>query len=157
MAVTRFDLVTQWRLDAPVADVWEALIRVENWPQWWKAVAGIEVIAPGGVDGVGTVRRITWRTALPYTLAFEMRTTRIEKPHVIEGRASGELDGTGRWTLSADGAGTLARYDWQVDVTKRWMRALAPLLRPVFVWNHHVVMGWGEDGLRGKLSAGRGR
>jgi hypothetical protein len=33
------------------------------------------------------------------------------------------------------------------------MRQLAPLLRPVFAWNHGVVMGWGEDGLQRKLAA----
>jgi hypothetical protein len=40
-----------------------------------------------------------------------------------------------------------------VEVTKPWMRALAPLLRPVFTWNHGKVMGWGYEGLRRELAA----
>ena len=43
------------------------------------------------------------------------------------------------------------RYDWRVDVTKPWQVALAPLLRPVFAWNHNVVMGWGYEDLKTRL------
>jgi hypothetical protein len=45
------------------------------------------------------------------------------------------------------------RYEWIVEVTKPWQRLLAPVLRPVFTWNHNVVMGWGYDGLVKKLAA----
>ena len=40
-----------------------------------------------------------------------------------------------------------------VEVTKPWQRALAPLLRPVFAWNHNTVMGWGQGGLARRLAA----
>ena len=73
-------------------------------------------------------RRITWRTALPYTLTFVMRVTRVEPMTLIEGRAEGELDGLGRWTLTADGGRTHVRYDWIVEVTRPWMRIAAPVL-----------------------------
>ena len=72
---------------------------------------------------------------------------------LIEGRAEGELDGLGRWTLTPDGARTHVRYDWIVEVTKPWMRLAAPLLRPVFAWNHGMVMRWGYEGLTRKLAA----
>ena len=100
---------------------------------------------PGDAEGIGALRRMTWRTALPYTLSFDMRTTRVEPMRLIEGRAEGELAGRGRWTLAADGGVTRVRYEWIVAVEKPWMRALAPLLRPVFAWNHNKVMGWGEQ------------
>ena len=45
------------------------------------------------------------------------------------------------------------RYIWEVDTAKRWMNALAPLLRPLFVWNHHAIMRAGEAGLRRHLEA----
>ena len=41
-----------------------------------------------------------------------------------------------------------------VEVTKPWQRRFAPVLRPMFTWNHNVVMGWGEDGLARKLRTG---
>ena len=151
MASQQFNLVSEWRLAAPVDRVWAELMRPDDWPQWWRAVKRVETLAEGDARGVGAIRRLTWGSALPYELTFEMRATRVEPMTVIEGRASGELDGTGRWTLTPDGNGTLVRYDWQIEVTKPWMRTLAPLLRPAFAWNHNVVMGWGYQGLRRRL------
>ena len=42
-------------------------------------------------------------------------------------------------------------YDWNVATTKAWMNLLAPVARPVFKWNHDVVMGWGAEGISKKL------
>jgi hypothetical protein len=152
MAVTQFNLTTDWTLDASVDRVWNVLIAPEDWPSWWRAVTGVERLVEGDANGIGAVRRMTWRTALPYTLTFDMCTTRIEPKTVIEGRAAGELDGTGRWTLQPSGPRTAVRYEWSVAVTQPWMRTMAPLLRPVFKWNHGVVMEWGRQGLSKKLA-----
>ena len=147
MATTEFHLVTQWRVPAQPLAVWEVLTAPETWPTWWRAVDRVELLAPGDADGVGAYRRFTWRTALPYCVTFNMRIVKAEKPRLIEGRAEGELSGTGRWTLAPAGEGTDVRYDWIVEVTKPWMRMIAPLARPVFAWNHGVVMNWGREGL----------
>jgi hypothetical protein len=85
---------------------------------------------------------------LPYSLTFDMTTTRVEAPGRIEGTASGELAGKGVWRLAADNDGTSVRYDWTVRANKRWMRLLAPVARPLFAWNHDAVMADGERGLR---------
>jgi hypothetical protein len=157
MSSTQFNLVTDWSFDAPLERVWDALKVPEEWPAWWRAVAKVERLADGDANGVGAVRRMTWRTALPYTLSFDMRTTRVEPMRLIEGRAKGELVGLGRWTLAADGARrTNVRYEWIVEVTQPWMRFLAPVLRPAFAWNHRTVMGWGYEGLKAKLAARSG-
>jgi len=92
-----------------------------------------------------------WKTALPYSLSFDVETVRLEKHRAIEGRAFGELDGTGLWTFEETSQGTTARYLWRVEVTKQWMRLMAPALAPVFAWNHHKVMGWGEADARKRL------
>jgi hypothetical protein len=148
---TRFDLVSDWHLDAPVDRVWDELMAPGRWPDWWRAVKKVETISDGDANGIGAVRRFTWGTALPYTLSFNMTATRIEPMTLIEGRAQGELDGVGRWTISPEGGGTHARYDWIVEITNPWQVALAPILRPVFAWNHHIVMGWGLEGLTSRL------
>ncbi len=153
MTAKDFHLITEWRLDAPVEAVWQVLTEVEDWPNWWPAVIGVEVIEPGDDTGVGSLRRMTWRTALPYALSFDMRTTRVMPKTLIEGQTSGELDGIGRWTLAEYEGGTHVRYDWIVAVSKPWMRWLAPVLRPVFAWNHEEVMDWGLAGIKRKLQA----
>jgi uncharacterized protein YndB with AHSA1/START domain len=153
MSSAEFHLSTDWLLPAPVERVWDVLVRPEDWPSWWRAVEAVEPIAPGDADGIGAVRRFTWRTALPYRVAFAMRTVRLEKPRLIEGRAEGELDGVGRWTLTPAGHGAQVRYDWIVRISKPWMRLMAPLARPVFTWNHNKVMAWGFEDLQRKLRA----
>jgi hypothetical protein len=45
------------------------------------------------------------------------------------------------------------RYDWNVRTTKSWMNLLAPLARPLFQWNHKVVMQQGAEGLARRLNA----
>ncbi|MGN6159073.1 MAG: SRPBCC family protein [Devosia sp.] len=151
MAATRFELMSEWRFDTPVERLWAELTTPEAWPQWWRAVKRVDSIAPGNRDGVGAVRRFTWGTALPYTLSFNMTAMRIEPMRLIEGQARGELDGIGRWTLRPEGEGAYVRYDWLVDITKPWQVALAPVLRPVFAWNHNVVMGWGYEDMKARL------
>jgi hypothetical protein len=80
-----------------------------------------------------------------------MKTIRVEPPFLLEGVAIGELQGDGLWQLSTDGNETVVRYDWNVETTKRWMNLLAPIARPLFDWNHNVVMSWGAQGLAKRL------
>ena len=84
---------------------------------------------------------------LPYRLTFDMRVTRIEPLVCLEGTASGELEGHGRWSFRKEGAITVVCYDWQVRTTKRWMNLLAPVAQPLFQWNHDAVMNAGGQGL----------
>src|SRR5204862_7025843 len=92
---------------------------------------------------------------LPPGLAFGMGLTRGEPTSVIEGEAIGELTGKGRWPLTQDGDATSVRYAWHVSTTKPWMNLLAPVARPLFKWNHDVVMNWGAEGLARKLGVER--
>lgn len=54
--------------------------------------------------------------------------------------------------LRAEDGFTDVTYVWRVRLIKRWMRWLAPLLAPVFLWNHEGVMRAGEAGLRRHLA-----
>jgi hypothetical protein len=152
MSNRQFHLVTQWQFDAPIDVVWQVLSKTEDWPQWWKAVLAVEQLESGDENGIGAYRRMHWRTALPYRLAFNTRTTKIEKHRLIEGQSEGELAGIGRWQLTVAGEHTIVRYDWIVDVTKKWMRVLLPVLRPMFAWNHNRVMEWGRAGFVERLN-----
>lgn len=67
--------VTGWTFDAPPDAGWEDLMRLEEWPTWWRGVLSVELIEPGAADGLGAYRRMAWRSRLPYTLRFNSRTT----------------------------------------------------------------------------------
>lgn len=145
--MAKYNFVTVWRLQAPIERVYNAIEDSLAWPEWWRGVERVVELEKGDERGLGGVRRYTWKSALPYRLTFDMRVTKIEEPSLIKGEASGELKGFGLWRLAQKGDVTLARYDWQVDTTKAWMNLLTPIARPLFAWNHDVVMRQGEEGL----------
>jgi uncharacterized protein YndB with AHSA1/START domain len=149
--VRRYEFLTTWVLQAPRDRVWEAIWESARWPEWWRGVERVVELEPGDEDGVGQRSRYTWRSRLPYDLDFEMRTTHVERPRLLEGEAAGELSGVGRWRLFEEDSATAVVYEWQVGTTKRWMNALAPLARPAFAWNHDWVMRNGGLGLAGLL------
>jgi uncharacterized protein YndB with AHSA1/START domain len=150
--VSEYSFLTTWLLDSPRGPVWEALHDQERWPSWWRGVEACEELSrPPDGDDVGTVSRMVWRSLLPYRVEFEIETTRVERPSLLEGRASGELAGVGRWRLYEQDAVTAVLYEWDVRTTKPWMNRLAPLLRPAFEWNHDWVMARGGEGLAALL------
>jgi uncharacterized protein YndB with AHSA1/START domain len=148
-----FQFVTIWRLDAPVGAVWAAIHDVARWPEWWRSVEGVTEIEAGSGEGVGAVQRYTWKGWLPYRLVFDIEVTRVEPLVALEGEASGDVEGTGRWRFSTDRSITVVRYDWRVRTTRAWMNLLAPLARPVFVWNHDAIMREGGLALARRLDA----
>ena len=153
----RYSFLTTWCLEAPREQVWDAIWEADRWPEWWRGVVASERVVEGDEIGIGQVGRYTWRSRLPYDLDFEMTTTRVEKPHLLEGEAQGELAGVGRWRLfeeeGADGDGpvTAVVYEWNVHTSKPWMNLLSPIARPVFEWNHDWVMRNGGEGLASLL------
>jgi hypothetical protein len=133
--------------------VWTELRDAMSWPEWWKGVESVKELDPGDDQGVGGRHMIEWRSRIPYPLAFEFHTDEVDPPRRMAGRAFGELEGTGTWRLWEEGGLTAVVYDWDVATTKPWMNVIAPLARPVFAWNHNVVMRQGGEGLAQRLGA----
>jgi hypothetical protein len=132
--------------------VFQAIWDSERWPSWWRGVEEVVKLEEGDEEGVGSLGRYVWKSRLPYRLEFETRTTRVERPHLLEGEADGELIGVGRWRLY-EGRGTAAVYEWNVRTPRAWMNRMAPVARPLFEWNHDVVMREGAEGLARLLGA----
>lgn len=144
---------TIWKLDAPRAAVCQAIEDSLAWPEWWAGVEQAEELTQGEKDGIGSVRRYTWKGRLPYRLTFDVRVTRMTLQSMVEGIATGDVDGIGRWTFDTEGALTIARYEWDVRPTQLWMRLLSPLASPLFRWNHDILMRQGGEGLARRLNA----
>lgn len=151
--MAEFKFVTVWQIEAPLAQVCDAISHCLYWPNWWQAVEKVEVFDPGGPNGIGSLRRFTWRGRLPYRLTFDLRVTRVVPLTILEGYASGEVEGVGRWCFSNDGVVTVVRYEWHVCLKRRWMTLVAPVARPLFKWNHDYVMRQGGEGLARLLNA----
>ncbi|HEX5822058.1 MAG TPA: SRPBCC family protein [Solirubrobacterales bacterium] len=151
MAEYRF--LTTWLLEAPRERVWDAIYESERWPEWWHGVLEADALEEGDESGVGRYGRYVWKSKLPYRLEFFVRTTKVEKPYLLEGNAEGELAGIGRWRLFERDGVTAALYEWNVRTTRAWMNLLTPVARPVFAVNHDYVMRNGGRGLAGLLGA----
>ncbi len=148
----QYSFTTQWQFNAPLETIWNEIYAMDDWPEWWKYVKKVELLSAVENIDVGSIRRITWRTALPYTLTFDSELVSMEYHKRLEGRAFGELEGRGVWTFESRNRLTYVKYDWMVNTTLKWMKVLAPIARPVFSWNHDKVMMAGYKGLARKVS-----
>ncbi|MFF4834534.1 SRPBCC family protein [Streptomyces sp. NPDC001315] len=144
---THYRFLSRWTLPVAPATVYEALERVEDYPRWWPQVREVTRLN----DSTGVIRI---RSFLPYDMTFTAREVRRDPAAgVLEIAMSGDMDGWARWTVTAHGDGTLARYDQVVDVNKPLLRRLAVPGRPVFRVNHRLMMRAGERGLAAYVQA----
>jgi hypothetical protein len=140
-----YRFLTAWLLDAERRAVWWVLRDAERWPEWWRGVVRVTELAPD------ERYLIAWRSRIPYELEFEFTVHDLDEPRSMTGEATGALEGTGQWRLFEQDGVTAVTYDWRVRTTEPWMNALAPVARPVFEYNHNVVMRWGGEGLARRL------
>jgi hypothetical protein len=147
MKALHVDLVSHWHLAAPVDRVWAALAAPETWPRWWPNVRAVQTLHAGDASGIGGVRRIEWTSGLGYPVVIEVEAVEALRHERLRGRSRGDLRGEGIWLLRSDGAATDVTYVWRVQLERPWMRVLAPLLAPLFRWNHQRVMREGCLGL----------
>ncbi|WP_370411097.1 SRPBCC family protein [Streptomyces fradiae] len=141
----RYRFRSVWRLAAPPAAVYGVLERAEEYPLWWPQVREVVPLD----DRTGTAR---FRSLLPYDLVITAEARRRDPDAgVLEVGMSGDLDGWARWTLTAEGTGTRAVYEQEVEVRSPLMRALAVPGRPLFRANHALMMRGGRRGLAAHL------
>lgn len=142
---------TVWWTSASVDHVWEALADYSDWPTWWRGIRNVEVTRRGDESGVGTVLRQRWRSWAPYTLVFELEMVRIENKRLLDGRASGDLEGVCLWTFIPAGGGTEIRFEVNVRTGRWWMNLPIPFAPLIVRANFETIMSWGRQGLAQKL------
>jgi hypothetical protein len=132
---------SKWRCAVSRDDVYLALARLDDYPVWWPQIARSERLDDRTFS-------MTARSALPYELVFTT-TQRRRDPEagVLEADLDGDLRGFSRWTVTAEGSGTLAVFEEEVVAEKALLRRLAPVARPAFRANHAVMMRDGRRGL----------
>jgi hypothetical protein len=139
----RFVFFDEWRLAADSDAVWPVIREVEGWPAWWPSVRSVTPVA----GGAGSTYEFRFRTRLPYDMAFAAELVQDDSLRTADARVTGRVDGSGLCTATAIDGGTLVRFDWWVRPQLAWMRAVAPLGRPLFSWNHRSLMAEGARSL----------
>jgi len=150
-SMTHYRLQTVWRTPAAVDQIWAILAHYAAWPTWWHGIQKVEVLRDGDESGAGTVLRQQWRSRLPFTLVFELEMLRIESGRLLEGRASGDLEGICKWTFAPANGGTEIRFDVNVRPGRWWMNLPIPFAPRVVRANFETIMRWGREGLEQKL------
>ena len=148
---SQYSFVTNWELKAPLQDVWDAVYNSLEWPQWWRGVRSVVEIKENDANGINGIRRYKWKSFLPYQLTFSMRLTEKDLLRRLKGVAFGELEGTGVWAFTEQNGIVHVQYKWNIITNKKWMNTFVFLLKPVFKFNHNIVMQWGGKGLAKKL------
>jgi hypothetical protein len=156
MPANNYQFITQWRLPGTVEQVSDLLDDVPTLRHIWPSLyTKVSVIARGDEHGVGRTVRVETRGDLPYTLRWSFKVVESHRPYGYTIEATGDMVGTGVWTLEPDGDGARVTYDWRVRTNKPLLKWLSPVLKPVFKANHDKVMAAGEVGLRAELERRR--
>ena len=147
--------VSRWRVPVPPERTWDELarsLRPGAGPEWWP---GLTVrMAPRRLVG-GERMVIAVRSPLGYVLRMRLEIADVEPGAAISARSDGDLRGSGRVEIRADGErACVVEFSWHVETRRAWMNATAWLLRPAFERAHAHVMRRGEEGLRAELGAG---
>jgi hypothetical protein len=151
-----YRFVTHWRVEGSPAEVYRVIDEPTDFPRWWPAVwLEADAIEKGDERGIGRTIRFVSRGWLPYVLRWTARTIEADPPHRLALSASGDFEGEGRWTLTADGPYVDVEYVWTIHANKPLLRYLSFLLRPAFAANHRWAMARGEESLRRELSRRR--
>lgn len=151
-----YDWTTDWRIDAPRADVYRALTTPEANQRWWPSML-VERIEPQRErQGWSTVQYqviqapSVRRVAPPFRIRVE--TTDMEAERRTRAVVTGDLAGVLE-TLYSDlpDGGTRVVFHWYVRVTNPLLNALGYLAEPMYRMSHDHVMREGEAGLRAHL------
>ncbi len=143
-----YHFVTVWRVPGTIAEVRAVLGDSHSLTRWWPSVyLDVVPVADGGPDGVGRTVEVFTKGWLPYTLRWTLRITDTMTDAGFALAATGDLEGTGRWSFAQDGPETVITYDWRVAATKPLLRRLSWLLRPAFAANHRWAMARGQESL----------
>ena len=147
----RFVFFDEWRVAAAPELVWPVLTDLESWPQWWRSARRVTRVA--GDDGAD-LWEFHFRTRLPYDMGFTAEVVRNDLALTGAAMVTGRVAGEAAWHAKPVDGGTLVRFDWAVRPQLAWMRALSPVARPVFGWNHRSLMAEGAFGLARRLDTG---
>ncbi len=154
--MNRYHFITHWRVEGTCGEVADVIGDVSSLARWWPSVyLDVEQIAPPDANGLGRRVRLHTKGWLPYTLDWESVVVETKYPYGFTIEALGDFVGRGVWTFAQDGGFVNITYDWRIRAEKPLLKALTPLLRPVFGANHRWAMAQGEESLKLELARRR--
>jgi hypothetical protein len=153
MTASDFVFHTAWRVRGDLEEVRSIITDGADYPRWWPAFClAARELESGDERGVGRRVEVWAKGWLPYTLRWTYRALEPPSGNQVRVEVRGELDGRGTWTFREEGPEVVAELLWEVAAHKRLVRALSPVLKPLFESNHYWCMRRGEQSLRLELA-----
>ena len=146
-----YRFLDHWIVPHAIERVFDAVGEPLAYPEWWSDVF-LSTTGDGGPPTPGNSTSVVARGFLPYRLRFTLECLEVERPARILSRLAVDFEGTGEWRLREEHGATLAELDWRPVVTKRGVRQLTPVLRPLFRANHNWTMQRGQQRILERLA-----
>ena len=140
---TPFAFDRSWDFAVAPDDLWSTLGRTDRYRTWWPWLRELHVDGAGLV--AGTTARVVIQAPLPYQLRCSLHVLDAEPSRRLDAEVTGDLEGPARLELEPDGAGTVARLVWALEVRSSLLRPLASIARPALAWAHDRIV---ERGLQ---------
>jgi hypothetical protein len=143
---------SNWEIKASKEKVWHIFTATPfSWAEWWPQIKNINnVVEKSSLKGSSF--NCTWQ-ALGYRLESNIviRDAIHYEKIIMEFKSDGDLHGAALCKFHEKDGITQVYFDLQVKTTKKWMNYFEPILRPLFIVNHHHIMNSGKRGLRNYL------
>lgn len=151
----RYDFTDVWTVPAPIDIVWRMIDDVASWPQWWPDYRHAELVSDVK-HGPGTRWRVSVKSDLPYTLAFEFVVLAHEPPRYVRVRTEGFFEGVIDWRLQEVSPDLTRLTLHELTETKWTLINLAARVggRRLLERNHRTAMQRGESGMKAALGRG---
>lgn len=137
-----------WRFDAPLTEVWNALAAVDAYPSWWPWLRRFDATSLTE----GQVWRCTVKPPLPYSLTFDLTLDSVVDQHSIKATLSGDLCGTARIDLEPADEATRLQLTSSIEARRRPVAMLERLAGPIARWGHDWVLDTGARQFAAALS-----
>lgn len=120
-------------------ELWEAMVRVDDYPDWWPWLRHFEATAVEPGD--------RWRCRvqppLPYSLTFDVTIADVVATERVTATITGEITGTARLDLADHPGGSEIRLTSALAPSNRLLKAVALAARPVVRFGHDWVLDTG--------------
>ena len=152
MQPRRYRFTSSFNLAAPRERVYDVLVDLEFYGEWWPQVRGV-----GKIDDDHAL--VVCRSVLPYDL--ELALTAVSRAtDLLEVEIDGPIRGWARYHLdvapgSEDDPDTSLRFEQEVYAEAPLMVLASYVAKPLLSWNHHRMMRGAEKGLRALLEPGQ--
>jgi hypothetical protein len=138
--------VERWVLSAKPEAVYGALSDFNLYTRW-----GAPAYCAGTREGpvqVGCTGKLSVHGSLPYKVQMKVRISSLVPNREIAIDVSGDVIGEKVWMLRPFGEhGTELISDWRCDPDWMVFRALTPVVKPLFRWNHGQCINTAVAGL----------